>query len=142
MAEKRPNTKKPKVIPGEWQAELLGAASAHLGGATNQSPSPHAIEFSWMTLPAVAHGPNKIALPAVVVLMPPAEPVVIEQPGSIMQNGLMTMIDLFITRALFSDLLPQIESGKVKIIRFTVQDGNDQKWPISSWGVTLKFSDR
>jgi hypothetical protein len=142
MAEKRGNTKKPKVIPGEWQAELLGAGSVHLGGATNLSPSSHAIEFSWVTLPAAAHGPNKIVLPAVVVLMAPAEVVVHEQPGSMMQSGLMTMIDLFITRALFSDLLPKIESGKMKIIRFTVQDGNDQKWPISSWGVTLKLSDR
>ena len=95
-----------------------------------------------MTLPAVAHGPNKIVLPAVVVLMPPAEPVSYEHPGSIMQNGLMTMIDLFITRPLFSDLLPQIESGKVKVIRFTVLDGGDQKWSISSWDVAVKLSDR
>jgi hypothetical protein len=95
-----------------------------------------------MTLPAAAHGPNKIVLPAVVVLMVPAEAVSHEHPGSIMQNGLMTMIDLVVTRPLFSDLLPKIENGKVKVIRFTVQDGGDQKWPISSWGVTLKLSDR
>jgi hypothetical protein len=41
MAEKRGDTNKPKIIPGDWQAELLGAGSVHLGGATNQSSSPH-----------------------------------------------------------------------------------------------------
>jgi xanthine/uracil permease len=98
MAEKCGNTKKSKVIPGEWHAELLGAGSVHLGGATNLSASSHAIEFSWVTLPAAAHGPNKIVLAAVVVLMVPAEVVSHEHPGSIMQNGLMTMSDLFVTR--------------------------------------------
>jgi len=142
MGEKRPNTKKPTIIPGEWRAELLGAGSVHLGGTVNLTPTPHAIEFSWVSLPASAHGPNNIVLPAVVVLMAPAEVVVQEHPGSIMQNGLMTMIDLSVTRLLFSDLLPKIENGLVRTIRFTVKDRSDQNWPISTWSVMLKLADR
>src|ERR1700722_12769463 len=113
----------PKITPGEWRAELLGAQSLHLGGAINLTPSPHAIEFSWLTLPAIARGPNKIVLAAVVVLMAPAEPMVHEYPGSMMANGMVTMIDFIVTRPLFSDLLPRIEGGKVKYIRFTLRDG-------------------
>jgi len=142
MTGKRAEMHKPKIIPGDWQAELLAAGSVHLGGVVNQSPAPHAIEFSWISFPALAHGPNKVGLPAVVVLMAPAETVVHEHPGAIMQNGLMTMIDLFVTRLLFSDLLPQIECGRLSAIRFRVEEGSDKKWPISYWGVALKPSNR
>lgn len=142
MAEKRAEINRPKIIPGDWHAELLAAGSVHLGGAVNQSPAPHAIEFSWISFPALAHGPNKVGLPAVVVLMAPAETVVHEHPGAIMRNGLMTMIDLFVTRPPFSDLLPQIECGRLNVIRFKVEEGSDQKWPISYWGATLKPANR
>jgi hypothetical protein len=124
------------------QAELLGAGSVQLGGATDQSPSPHAIEFSFLTFPALARGPNKIGLPAVIVVMAPAEDTVHTYPGSIMRNGLVTMIDLIVTRPLFSDLLPRIESGRVNTIGFSVEETDNHKWPISSWRVTLKLSDR
>ena len=82
MTGKRADTKIPKTVPGAWQAELLRAGSVQLGGATNQSPSSHAIEFSYLTLPALARGPNKIGLPAVIVVMALAEDVVHSYPGS------------------------------------------------------------
>ena len=69
MIGKRADMKIPKIVPGAWQAELLGAGSVQLGGATNLSPSPHAIELSYLTLPALARGPNKIGLPAVIFVM-------------------------------------------------------------------------
>jgi hypothetical protein len=137
MPKKREQQKASKIIPGEWRAELLGTPSLHLGGEINLTPSPHAIEFSWLTVPALLCGPNKVRLAAVVVLMAPAEPVVHEYPGSMMANGLVTMIDLIVTRPLFSDLLPRIEGGKVRDLRFSVRDSDDQKWPISSWSMTV-----
>ena len=94
MPQKREQQKVSKIIPGEWRAELLGAPSLHLGGETNLTPSPHAIEFSWLTVPTLARGPNKVGLAAVVVLMAPAEPVGHEYPGLMMASGLVTMIDL------------------------------------------------
>jgi hypothetical protein len=139
MPQKREQQKVSKIIPGEWRAELLGAPSLHLGGETNLTPSPHAIEFSWLTVPTLARGPNKVGLAAVVVLMAPAEPVGHEYPGLMMANGLVTMIDLIVTRPLFSDLLPRIEGGKVKDLRFSVRDGGDRKWSISSWSMTVHF---
>ena len=139
MTKKRKKTEPPKIVPGNWHAELLGAGSAHLGGTINLSPSPHAIEFSWMTLSAVAHGPGNITFPAAIVLMAPAKAVSHEYPGSMTHNGLVTMIDFSVTRPLFSDLLARIESGKVKTITFEVKEGNNNTWPISSWGVALNL---
>lgn len=81
MTERYSDRKKPKIVPGDWRAELLGPGSVHLGGAINLSPSPHAIEFSWVTFPALAHGPNKVGLPAVIVLIVPAEVVAQDHPG-------------------------------------------------------------
>jgi hypothetical protein len=142
MPEKREQRKAPKVIAGEWRAEFLGSPALHLGGTINLSPEPHAIEFSWLTLPALARGPNKHEFAAVVVLMAPAEPVVQEHPGLMMINGLVTMIDLVVTRSLFSDLLPRLEDGKFKEVQFTVQDGDDRKRTISSWSMTIRERDR
>jgi len=141
MAKKRETPKLPSIVPGEWQAELLGGGSLQLGGAINQQPVPHAIEFSFLTLPALAVGPGKIGLAAVVVLICPAEAGVNEHPGLLMQNGLVTMIDLSVTRALFSDLLPRIECGKVKSIKFNVVEGTEGKLPISSWSITAALPD-
>jgi hypothetical protein len=138
MSEKREQRKVPKLIAGDWRAEFLGSPSLHLGGTINLTPSPHAIEFSWLTLPALARGPNNNEFAAVVVLMAPAEPVVHEHPGMMMINGLLTMIDLVVTRSLFSDLLPRIEDGKFKEVRFTVHDGDDRKRTISSWSMTIR----
>jgi hypothetical protein len=135
MGEQSGKAKRPIRAPGDWQAELLGTGSVHFGGVTNQSPSPHAIEFSFITLPAIARGPEKIELPAVIVLMAPAEPLTHEWPGSLMRNGLVTLIDLFVSRSLFSDLLPRIESRSLTGVRFRVEEGNDQNWPISSWSI-------
>lgn len=142
MSEKRQKKSAPKIVPGEWHAELLGPSSLHLGGATNLSPSPHAIEFSWLTFPAVVKGPTKSPLAAVIVLMAPAEVVVHEHPGGLMNNGLVTLINLFVTRPLFSDILSRVEGDKVKDIRFTVQEGGDRKWPISDWSMVLKLGKR
>lgn len=133
MAATRAEPKLPKLVPGAWLIELLGAGSVTLGGGVNLTPTPHAIEFSFVTLPAFATGPNKVGLPAVVLFMAPAEPVVHEHPGLMMQNGLVTMIDLFVSRALFSDLLPRLESGKVKAIKCKAEEGPEGKLPISSW---------
>jgi hypothetical protein len=44
----------------------------HLGGAISLTPTPHAIEFSWVTFPALARSPNKVGLAAVIVLIVPA----------------------------------------------------------------------
>jgi hypothetical protein len=140
MSEKRERRKSTKIITGDWCAEFLGPPSLHLGGTINLTPSPHAIEFSWLTLPALAHGPNKNEFAAVVVLMAPAEPIVQEYPGLLMINGLVTMIDLIVTRSLFSDLLPRIEDGRMKDVRFTVQGGDDRKWSISTWSMTITRS--
>lgn len=140
MGAKRAGPKLPKIVPGEWQVELLGAGSVQLGGAVNQAPAPHAIEFSFVTLPAFAAGPNKIGLPAVVLFMAPAEPIVHKRPGSFMQNGLVTMIDLFVTRALFSDLLPRLESGKIKTIKFRAEKCVKGNLPISSWSIGLTLA--
>lgn len=142
MSENPEQRKAPKVIAGDWRAEFLGSPSLHLGGTINLTPSPHAIEFSWLTLPALARGPNKKEFAAVVVLMVPAEPVVQEHPGMMLINGPMTMIDLFVTRSLFSDLLPRIEDGKFKEVRFTVQDGDDRKRMLSSWSMTIEQRDQ
>jgi hypothetical protein len=136
MSEKREQRRVPRILAGEWRAEFLGTPSLHLGGTINLTPSPHAIEFSWLTLPALARGPNKIEFATVLVLMAPAEPVVQEHPGLMMINGLLTMIDLVVTRSLFSDLLPRIEDGRMKDVRFTVEDGDDRKRSISSWSMT------
>ena len=81
MTGKREKLKITTIVPGNWEAELLHAGSVHLGGAINQSLSPHAIEFSFMTLPAFAQGPGKIGLPAVIVLMAPANPSCMSIPG-------------------------------------------------------------
>jgi len=138
MSEKREHLKAPLVMAGDWRAEFLGSPSLHLGGTINLTPSPHAIEFSWLTLAALARGPNKNEFAAVVVLMAPAEPVVQEHPGMMLINGPVTMIDLVVTRSLFSDLLPRIEDGKFKEVRFSVQDGDDRKRMISSWSMTIE----
>lgn len=126
----------PKIVAGEWRAELLGGGSLHLGGTTNLKREPHAIEFSFMTLPALAIGPGEVGLAAVVMLMCPAEPVVNRHPGLFMQNGPATMIDLAVTRALFSDLLPRFEAGKIRHITFNAEKGAEAKLPISSWSVS------
>ena len=68
MSEKREHRKAPKVIAGDWRAEFLGLPSTHLGGTMNLKPTPHAIEFSCLTLPALARGPDKSEFAAVVVL--------------------------------------------------------------------------
>lgn len=141
MAEKQEHRKAPKVIAGDWRAEFLGPPSLHFGGTINLTPSPHAIEFSWLTLPALARGPNKNEFAAVIVLMAPAEPVVQDHPGLMMINGPVTMIDLVVTRSLFSDVLPRLEDGKFKEVRFTVQDGDDRKRMISSWSMTIRERD-
>src|SRR5262245_66012268 len=131
-AESKPTI--PTVVAGDWRAEVFGG-SLHLGATGNQAPAPHAIEFSFMTLPACAYGPGKIVLPAVIVLMPPAGPVEHPDVGTLMQNGPAAMIDLFVTRPLFSDLVPRIESGKKKMITFKVENGASGKWPISLWSI-------
>lgn len=118
MSDKSERRKTAKIIAGNWQAGFLGPPSLHLGGTINLKPAPHAIEFSWLTLPALARGPNKNEFAAVVVLMAPAEPMVHEYPGSMMINGPMTMIDLIVTRSLFSDLLPRIEDGRMNGVQF------------------------
>jgi hypothetical protein len=74
--------------------------------------------------------------------MAPAEPVVQEHPGMMLINGPVTMIDLFVTRSLLYDLLPRIEDGKFKEVRFTVQDGDDRKRTISSWSITIEQRER
>jgi hypothetical protein len=142
MTEKHEKKKASKIIAGEWHAELLGPGSLHLGGAINLTPSPHAIEFSWLTFPAVVEGPTKSLLAAVIVLMAPAEVVVHEHPGTLMNNGLVTLVDLYVTRPLFSDVWSRVEGDKVKDIRFTVQEGGDRKWPISDWSMVLKLGER
>ena len=88
----------PNIVAGDWRAELLGGGSLNLGGTVNQAPAPHAIEFSFMTLPACAYGPGRVVLPAVIVLMPPAGPVEHADVGGLMRNGPAAMIDLFVTR--------------------------------------------
>ncbi|HZC57444.1 MAG TPA: hypothetical protein VE396_15595 [Xanthobacteraceae bacterium] len=122
---------------GDWRAEFLGSPSLHVGGTINLTPSRHAIEFSRVTIPALARDPNKNEFAAVVVLMAPAEPVVHKHLGGMMINGLLTVIDLIVTRPQFSDVLPRIEDGRMKSVRFTVQDGDDQKRWISSWSMTI-----
>lgn len=141
MAKKPKIPELPAIVPGEWQAELLGGGSLHLGGATNQTPTPHAIEFSFVTLPALATGPAQIGLPAVVFLMCPAEPIVNDRPGLFMQNGLVTIIDLSVTRALFSDLLPRPERAQAKSMAFKAEAGPEGRLPISSWGLTFSLPD-
>ena len=130
----------PNIVAGDWRAELLGGGSLNLGGTVNQAPAPHAIEFSFMTLPACAYGPGRVVLPAVIVLMPPAGPVEHADVGGLMRNGPAAMIDLFVTRSLFSDLIPRIESGKVKTITFKVEGGAGAKWPISLWSIKASLA--
>jgi len=67
MPEKREQRKASKIITGDWRAEFLGPPSLHFGGTINLTPSPHAIEFSWLTLPALAWGPNRNEFAPVVV---------------------------------------------------------------------------
>ena len=104
----------PDTVAGNWRAELLGGASLHLGGTVNQVPAPHAIEFSFMTLPACAYGPGKLALPAVIVLVAPAEQAERADVGTLTRDGPAAMIDLFVTRRLFPDLVPRIKGGTAR----------------------------
>jgi hypothetical protein len=67
MSEKREQRNGFKVKAGNWHAEFLAPPSLHLGGTINLEPAPHAIEFSWPTLSALARGPNKKGFAAVVV---------------------------------------------------------------------------
>jgi hypothetical protein len=129
----------PNIVAGEWRAELLGG-SLHLGGTVNQAPAPHAIEFSFMTISACAYGPGRVVLPAVIVLMPPAESLEYAHVGSLVQNGPAAMIDLYVTRPLFSDLVQRIESGKAKLIIFKVEDSDGSKWPISLWSIKASLA--
>ena len=71
MSEKREQRKIPRIIAGDWRAEFLGSASLHVGGTINLAPSPHAIEFSWLTIPVLARDPKRNEFAAVVVLMAP-----------------------------------------------------------------------
>lgn len=92
-----------------------------------------------MTLPALAIGPGKMGLAAVIVLMCSAAPGMNEHPGLFMQNGPAAMIDLSVTRALFSDLLPRFEAGKIRHITFNAEEGGGARLPISSWSIGLSF---
>jgi hypothetical protein len=67
----RKDINKRLIVPGAWQAELLAPGSVHLGRGTNLTPSPHAIDFSWITFPAGARGPNNGTLPAVALFLAP-----------------------------------------------------------------------
>lgn len=136
MVRRCMKSKLPTIIPGNWQAEILGPGSFQLGGGMNQSPFPHAIEFSFVTIPALVRGPPEIGLPAVILFMAPAEPVAHAHPGSFMQNGLVIMIHLYTNRALFSDLLARIEIGKLKSVNFKANEGDEGILPISMWGMS------
>jgi hypothetical protein len=131
--------KLPAIVPGEWRVQLLGGGSLHLGCSINREPKPHSIEFSFMTLPVFASGPAKIGLAAVVVLICPAALVVQEHSGCFMQNGLVTMIDLSVTRALFSDLVQRLEARKVNQITFKAEEGAEGRLPVTWWSIEAVF---
>ena len=114
----------PDTVAGNWRAELLGGDSLHLAGTVNPVPAPHAIEFSFMTLPTCAYGPSKIVLPALIVLMPPPEQVQHADVGGLIRNGPAAMIDLFVTRPY--SRTPRLQSGREQTIAFKVEDGAQQ----------------
>lgn len=135
----------PEIGPGPWRGEILGRCTVNFGHIVQPGEPRRSVEFTYMVMPAAFTGPGKrFVWPGVVMIFAPT-PMQSETPDSgylFATERLPSLhVSLAVTRAQFSDMLPRLETGRLKDFRFAVEPKVEETWPISSWGMSTDASD-
>lgn len=137
--EGRASFKLPEVEAGPWKGEFLGGCSVSFGQEVQAGPPRQSVEFSYLTTPAAFTMPaGRFMWPGVVMIFAPTPmKTFYEDAGCLLRSDSLPSLHLAldVTRPQFSDLLRMIEAKRLKKFHFTVEDGQDGKWPIRSWGM-------
>lgn len=132
------------IVPGSWKGELIGGASINFGQVVQPGEPRQAVEFSYcITAVALAMPDGKFRWPGVLMLIAPTPMKTAKTDAGILLRAhkLPSLsLSLDVTREQFSDMLRHIEASRLKHFHFTVEDaGNDGRWPIHSWGMTVEI---
>jgi hypothetical protein len=125
----------PWIVPGNWTGELAGKGSLNLGNH-RQPDKPKLIEFTYLIMPVLLTTPQSKMLPGVIMLMPG---VTAAGPSLIHKGGPSPMISLDASRIQFSDIVKQHADKRLKRLQFTLEEKQDDEWPISSWVLSVEF---
>jgi hypothetical protein len=134
-AEKMGRLIGPWIIPGNWTGELAGKGSLSIGNH-RQPGKPKLVEFSYLVLPVLLTTPQAKIIPALVMILPGVSA---GGPSLIHKGGPSPMVALDAPRIQFSDIMKHHGEQRLKRLQFTLEEKQEDGWPISSWGLSGEF---
>ncbi|MBB3387031.1 hypothetical protein FHX12_005736 [Rhizobium sp. BK609] len=133
----------PEVEVGHWSGEFAKRASGSIGQHVQPGPPPMSVEFTYLIVGAVVLTPRtKMRWPAVVSfwVRTPFTPERVEAGCMFKSENMLSFnLGLEVTRRQLTETVWLLREKLLNKFHFTVAQGRDKHWPITSWGATFEL---
>ena len=133
----------PEVEVGQWSGEFAKRPSGSIGHHVQPGPPPMSVEFTYLIVGAVVLTPQtKMRWPAVVSfwVRTPFTPERVEAGFMFKSDNMPSFnLGLEVTRPQFTETVWLFGEKLLSNFHFTVAQGRDNHWPITSWGATFEL---
>lgn len=133
----------PEVEVGHWSGEFAKRPSGSIGQHVQPGPPPMPVEFTYLIVGAVVLSPQaKMRWPAVVSfwVRTPFTPERVEAGFMFKSENMPSFnLGLEVTRQQFTETVWLFREKLLNNFHFTVAQGRDNHWPITSWGASFEL---
>lgn len=133
----------PEVEVGHWSGEFAKSPSGSIGQHIQPGLPPMSVEFTYLIVGAVVLSPRtKMRWPAAVSfwVRTPFTPERVEAGFMFKSENIPSFnLGLEVTRQQFTETAWLFKEKLLNNLHFTVGQGRDDHWPITSWGASFEL---